>query len=140
MAAIRRLQLFAHYWKRPARPVAEGIPALPRRARRNSSALSLVSPRTSGEDSIRRRHLTFTPARRPDLLTEADGETTTGLAAYLKARDGIQPPHSRSGKSIESTIFGASGSVVRLIVIRRRRCLRAALGDRDQSWPQYPLA
>src|SRR5207253_315642 len=62
MAAIRGRQLFAHYWKRPARPVAEGIPALPRRARRNSSALSLVSPRTSGEDSIRRRHLTFTPA------------------------------------------------------------------------------
>ena len=45
-----------------------------------------MSPRTSGEDSIRRRHLTFTPARRPDLLTEADGKTTTGLAAYLKAR------------------------------------------------------
>jgi nicotinamidase-related amidase len=43
-----------------------------------------VSPRTSGQDSIRR--LIFTPARRPDLLTEADGKTTTGLAAYLKAR------------------------------------------------------
>src|SRR3984893_13873164 len=38
MAAIRRLERPAHHWQRAARPMGEGVSALPRRARRNSAA------------------------------------------------------------------------------------------------------
>src|SRR3984893_7423381 len=38
MAAIRRLERPAHHRQRAARPMGEGVSALPRRARRNSAA------------------------------------------------------------------------------------------------------
>jgi nicotinamidase-related amidase len=67
--------------------MAESISALPRRARRHSAALSGCYDVRDAQDSIRRRHLTFLDVDSYSAFTEADGKTTTGLAAYLKARN-----------------------------------------------------